>query len=108
MTSEKTSRRLLDRTPLFYTFSHGLIGKNARKLSAANAKTIFWEDKSMTDHTNNGCSCTPNTSIRCAVTNCANHCKDAQYCGLNAIQVGTHEANPTMDQCTDCQSFKKQ
>ena len=62
----------------------------------------------MTDHTNNGCSCTPNTSIRCAVTNCANHCKDAQYCGLNAIQVGTHEANPTMDQCTDCQSFKKQ
>ena len=46
----------------------------------------------MTDHTNNGCSCTPNTSIRCAVTNCANHCKDAQYCGLNAIQVGTHEA----------------
>ena len=50
----------------------------------------------MTDHTNNGCSCTPNTSIRCAVTNCANHCKDAQYCGLNAIQVGTHEANPTM------------
>ena len=51
---------------------------------------------------------TPNTSIRCAVTNCANHCKDAQYCGLNTIQVGTHEANPTMDQCTDCQSFKKQ
>jgi len=85
-----------------------IAGKNARKLSAANAKTIFWEDKSMTDHTNNGCSCTPNTSIRCAVTNCANHCKDAQYCGLNAIQVGTHEANPTMDQCTDCQSFKKQ
>ena len=33
----------------------------------------------MTDHTNNGCACTPNTSIRCAVTNCANHCKDAQY-----------------------------
>ena len=53
------------------------------------------------------CSCTPNTSIRCAVTNCANHCKDAQYCGLNAIQVGTHEANPTMDQCTDCQSYQK-
>ena len=40
--------------------------------------------------------------------NCANHCKEGQYCGLNAIQVGTHEAHPTMDQCTDCQSFKKQ
>ena len=62
----------------------------------------------MTDHTNNGCACTPNTSIRCAVTNCASHCKDVQYCGLNTIQVVTHEANPTMDQCTDCQSFKKQ
>ena len=57
----------------------------------------------MTDHTKNGCSCTPNTSNRSA-----EHCKDALYCGLNAIQVGTHEANPTMDQCTDCQSFKKQ
>ena len=62
----------------------------------------------MTDHTNSGCACTPNTAIRCAVTNCANHCKEGQYCGLNAIQVGTHEAHPTMDQCTDCQSFKKQ
>ena len=29
-----------------------------------------------------------------------------QYCGLNTIQVGTHEANPTMAECTDCQSFK--
>ena len=48
----------------------------------------------MTDHTNNGCSCTPNTSIRCAVTNCANHCKDAQYCGLNAIQVGQPHHGP--------------
>ena len=61
----------------------------------------------MTEHTNSGCTCTPNTAIRCAVTNCANHCKDAQYCGLNAIQVDTHEANPTMDQCTDCKSFRK-
>ena len=31
----------------------------------------------MTDHTNNGCSCTPNTSIRCAETNSANHFEDA-------------------------------
>ena len=37
---------------------------------------------------------------------CAHHCKNEQYCGLDTIQVGTHEANPTMDQCTDCQSFK--
>ena len=58
------------------------------------------------DCTNGGCACTPNMSIQCTVTNCANHCQEKQYCGLEAITVGTHEANPTMDQCTDCQSFK--
>ena len=51
-------------------------------------------------------SCHANKCIACSVAQCANHCKDAQYCGLNAIQVGTHEANPTMDQCTDCKSFR--
>ena len=61
----------------------------------------------MSDYTNSGCTCTPNHSIKCEVTSCANHCQSQQYCGLNAIQVGTHETNPTMDPCTDCQSFRK-
>ena len=72
---------------------------------------------------NNGCACTPNKAIHCSVQNCAYHCKNEQYCGLvktcahhcgsqnycslDKIRVGTHEANPTMDQCTDCQSYKK-
>ena len=43
----------------------------------------------------NGCGCTPNQSIKCTVSNCAHHCQDTQYCGLNTIQVGTHETNPT-------------
>ena len=60
----------------------------------------------MNAYTNNGCSCTPNKAIHCTVTNCANHCQNEQYCGLTSIQVGTHEANPTKDQCTDCQSFQ--
>ena len=60
-----------------------------------------------TNRTNDGCSCLPNTSIKCSVTSCAHHCKDVNHCGLNSIQVGTHETNPAMDQCTDCQSFKK-
>ena len=47
--------------------------------------------------TNDGCSCTPNSSIKCNVNNC----------GLSSIQVGTHESSPSMDQCTDCQSFQK-
>ena len=29
------------------------------------------------------------------------------YCCLNCISVGTHEANPTDPQCTDCNSFEK-
>lgn len=61
----------------------------------------------MNEKTNEGRSCTPNSSIRCSVTSCAYHCRDVDHCGLGSIQVGTHEANPAMDQCTDCQSFKK-
>lgn len=61
----------------------------------------------MTEHTKRGSACTPNHAIHCSVTDCAHHCESAQYCGLNAIQVGTHESNPSMDQCTDCQSFEK-
>ena len=44
-------------------------------------------------NTNNGCAC-------------AHHCQDQNYCGLNAITVGTHETNPTKVECTDCQSFQ--
>ena len=41
-------------------------------------------------------------SIRCTVEQCANHCDSAAYCALDSITVGTHEANPTVDQCTYC------
>lgn len=61
----------------------------------------------MTDYTKRGAACTPNKAIHCSVTECAHHCQNEQYCGLNSIRVGTHEANPSMDQCTDCQSFEK-
>lgn len=46
-----------------------------------------------------------NKSIQCMVTSCRHHCSDVDYCSLDSIRVGTHEKNPTMDQCTDCQSF---
>lgn len=61
----------------------------------------------MSDHTNNGCACTPNRAIHCSVTQCAHHCSEQQYCGLDTIRVGTHETDPSMDQCTDCLSFEK-
>ena len=49
---------------------------------------------------------TPNRAIQCTVTNCANHCQSESYCGPSSIRVGTHESNPTKEQCTDCMSFR--
>ena len=48
-----------------------------------------------------------NKSIECTVRQCAHHCESENYCSLDKIKVGTHECNPTMDQCTDCMSFRK-
>ena len=47
-----------------------------------------------------------NESIRCTVQQCSHHCSDADYCTLSSINVGTHEMNPTMVECTDCNSFE--
>ena len=46
-----------------------------------------------------------NKCIECSVTQCANHSTDTNYCALNKIKVGTHEKNPTVTQCVDCESF---
>ena len=35
--------------------------------------------------TNDGCSCTPNMSIKCSVTSCAHHCQDMDNCGLSEL-----------------------
>ncbi len=51
------------------------------------------------------CCTDANKSIQCTVTQCANHCQKEDYCSLSKIQVGTHESNPTMVECTDCNSF---
>ncbi|MGN1345451.1 MAG: DUF1540 domain-containing protein [Eubacteriales bacterium] len=47
----------------------------------------------------------PNHSIACTVTQCANHACECNYCVLDRIMVGTHEKNPTVPQCVDCESF---
>lgn len=47
-----------------------------------------------------------NPAIKCTINNCEHHCCCEDYCSLDSILVGTHEANPTEDQCTDCKSFK--
>lgn len=48
-----------------------------------------------------------NRSVNCAVKSCRHHCCDCDYCSLPSIRVGTHEPHPSMDECTDCQSFCK-
>ena len=50
-------------------------------------------------------TCQPNHSIRCTVSQCVNHCGSKNYCALDEITIGTHEQNPTVCQCTDCESF---
>lgn len=47
-----------------------------------------------------------NKSIACTVTACKYHSDCENYCTLNNINVGTHEANPTKSECTDCNSFE--
>ena len=47
-----------------------------------------------------------NSSIKCTVSNCQYNNEAKSYCTLNEIKIGTHEKNPTMIQCTDCESFK--
>ena len=48
---------------------------------------------------------TANPNIKCTVKQCQNHCGYEDYCALNAINVGTHEENPKVCQCVDCESF---
>ena len=47
-----------------------------------------------------------NRSIQCNVTSCQNHCGRESFCSLDKVVIGTHETDPAMNQCTDCQSFK--
>ena len=46
----------------------------------------------------------PNRAIQCTDSECANHC-ESDYCGLNTVTIGTHEKDPTVCQCVDCESF---
>lgn len=47
-----------------------------------------------------------NKDIKCTVTPCKYNSNDELLCTLDSITVGTHEANPTKAECTDCMSFR--
>ena len=49
-----------------------------------------------------------NQTIRCTVDQFRHHEKTENYFFLYSITVGTHEANPTMEQCTDGMSFERE
>ena len=54
------------------------------------------------------CECKhKNSSIRCTVQACKYNMGTENYCSLDTISIGTHEANPTVPECTDCNSFVK-
>lgn len=46
-----------------------------------------------------------NDNIKCSVTQCKHNMVTENYCSLDCICVGTHEAHPTVPECTDCCSF---
>ena len=48
-----------------------------------------------------------NDSIKCTVSQCQHNMVTENYCSLGCISVGTHESNPTVPECTDCNSFVK-
>ena len=47
-----------------------------------------------------------NRAIHCTVTQCAHHCCSCNYCSLDHVEIGTHEADHTVPQCVDCNSFR--
>ncbi|MDR0986829.1 MAG: DUF1540 domain-containing protein [Ruminococcus sp.] len=48
-----------------------------------------------------------NTCIHCTVSGCKYNTQSDNFCTLEAVQIGTHEANPKVPECVDCQSFVK-
>ena len=48
-----------------------------------------------------------NDHIKCSVSQCQHNLVTENYCCLDCISVGTHEDNPTVPECTDCNSFVK-
>lgn len=53
---------------------------------------------------NNKCK---NESIKCSVSQCKHNMVTEDYCCLDCISVGTHEDDPEVPECTDCNSFCK-
>ena len=50
---------------------------------------------------------TSNPSIECSVKQCANHSPSEDYCTPGKVRIATHEPDPKVCECVDCESFVK-
>lgn len=48
-----------------------------------------------------------NPNIHCTVEQCRYNMCSENYCTLDVVNIGTHENNPTVKECVDCNSFEK-
>ena len=51
---------------------------------------------------------TSNPSIECSVKQCANHSPSEDYCTLGKVRIATHEPDPKVCECVDCESFAQE
>ncbi len=48
-----------------------------------------------------------NPNIHCTVEQCRHNLCSEQFCTLDMVNIGTHESNPSVKECVDCNSFIK-
>ncbi len=48
-----------------------------------------------------------NPNIHCTVDQCRYNMCSENYCTLDVVNIGTHESNPSVKECVDCDSFEK-
>ncbi len=82
------------------------IKENIEKLMKGSVFNGFFKDRNMVVNMNCDCK-NKNSSIKCTVQACKYNMGTENYCSLDSISVGTHEANPTKPECVDCNSFVK-
>ena len=48
-----------------------------------------------------------NPSIHCTVQQCRHNLCREDCCTLDTVHIGTHESDPSVKECVDCNSFEK-
>lgn len=48
-----------------------------------------------------------NPNIHCTVGQCRHNLCTEPFCTLDTVHIGTHETEPSVKECVDCNSFEK-